>query len=111
MFGDLVSSLLAQVTNAAHAAADVGLPAHQALTLGLTAESLLFAAFAVSYNLAQPTDEGRSAFYAQGCFSFTIVLAITAVAISAGASWYALFQHDWPSGWNEWMRVSAPGEN
>lgn len=79
----------------------------QTLTLALTAESLLFAAFSVSYNLAQPTDEGRSPFYAQGYFSFVIVLAISAVAISAGASWYSLFEPDPPNGWNEWLRAGG----
>lgn len=105
MLRELLSPVLAQAANAAHAASQAGLQPQQSLTLALTAESLMFAAFSVSYNLAQPTDEGRHPFYAQGIFSYVIVFAIAAAAVSAGASWYAVFEPDWPSGFNEWTRA------
>jgi hypothetical protein len=84
-----------------------GMTPQQSLTLSLTAESLMFAAFAVSYNLAQPTEGGRHPFYAMGWFAYLIACAIAAAAVSAGASWYAIFQHDWPTGVLSWMRAGG----
>lgn len=101
--------MFATAKAAAGATDSAGLDPQQSLTLALTAESLMFAAFSVSYNLAQPTDEGRHPFFAQGIFSFVIAGAITAAAISAGASWYAVFEPDWPSGINEWLRAGGVG--
>ena len=91
----------------AQTANEVGLPPRESLTLALTAESLLFAAFAVSFNMAQPTRTGRHPFFAQGIFSFVIVGAIAAVAVAAGAGWWATFEPKWPSGGNEWMRAGG----
>ena len=65
----------------------------------------MFAAFAVSYNLAQPTEAGRHPFFAQGWFAFLIAFAIAAAAVSGGASWYSIFEHHWPSGALAWMRA------
>ena len=104
MLGGLISPVLAQAANAAQTMDQTGLRPQDSLTMALTAESLMFAAFAVAYNLAQPTDEGRHPFFAQGIFGFAITFAIAAAAVSAGASWYAIFEPDWPSGVNEWMR-------
>jgi hypothetical protein len=81
--------------------------ASQSLTLSLTAESLMFAAFAVSYNLAQPTKQGRHPFYAQGWFAFLIAFAVAAAGVSAGASWFTIFQHHWPRGALAWMRAGG----
>lgn len=101
----LWEELLLLLAQTQAAAPQAGLQPAQSLTLALTAESLMFAAFSVSYNLAQPTDEGRHPFYAQGIFSYVIVFAIFAAAVSAGASWYAVYEPDWPSGYIEWMRA------
>lgn len=100
----LLASLLAA---ASHATDDVGLPPRAALTTALTVEGLLFAAFAVSYNLAQPKDGGRHPFFAQAGFGWLIVAVIAVVAASAGTAWWATFEPDWPKGGNEIVRAGG----
>ena len=107
MVGEFLPSVLAQGVIAAQSANEVGLPPRESLTLSLTAESLLFAAFTVSFNMAQPTKKGRHPFFAQGVFSFVIVAAITAVAVAAGAAWWATFEPNWPTGINQWLRAGG----
>jgi hypothetical protein len=77
------------------------------LTTALTVEGLLFAAFSVSYALAQASDRGRHPFFAQGGFSFWIAATIAVVAVSAGAAWWATFEPDWPDGCNEKLRAGG----
>jgi hypothetical protein len=87
MLAELLSPVLAQSANAAQAAGDVGLPPRQALTASPTVESLLFAAFGVSYNLATAAkDGGRHPFFSKAWFGWAIVLVVAAVAASAGSA-------------------------
>lgn len=98
MLGEFLPPVLAQASNAAQVASEVGLPARQALTTSLTVEGLLFAAFGVSYNLATTAkDGGRHPFFSKAWFGWLIVLVLAAVAASAGSAWYATFEPDWPN--------------
>lgn len=68
----------------------------EALSISITMEGLLFAAFAVGNKLTEPSGEGRSPFYTQGWFGWCIVAAIGFIAVGAGATWWEQFGHDWP---------------
>lgn len=100
----LSASILAAASEATD---DVGLPPRASLTVALTVEGLLFAAFAVSYSLAHPTEGGRHPFFAQAWFGWCIVITISAVAVSAGAAWWATFEADWPTETNEVLRAGG----
>jgi len=104
MIEEVVSPVLA---NAIQAGRETGFAPQQALTASLTAEGLLFAAFSLSYNLVQPREGGRHWFFAQGWFALCIAAAVAAAALSAGASWWATFEPDWPDGANEAMRAGG----
>jgi len=84
---------------------DVGLPPRASFTTLLTTESLIFAAFAISANLALPTPSGRSKFYAQGRFAYWVVAALFVIAISAGFALYATLEPAPPRGVNAWART------
>jgi hypothetical protein len=75
------------------AAAAAPLPPGEALIASLTAESLLFAVFAVAFTLTAPTREGRYPFFATGKFAYLVVLSITAVAVSAAVSLVDIWPH------------------
>lgn len=75
-------------------AAEGPLPPGEALIASLTAESLLFAVFAVAFTLTAPTGEGRHPFFATGKFAYMVMLSITAVAVSAAVSLVDI----WPNG-------------
>jgi predicted alpha/beta-hydrolase family hydrolase len=98
-----VDAILAQSSQVLSAPASNSLTATQTLTSSLTAESLIFASFTVAYNLAQPTAAGRHPFFAQGIFAYCIVLAILAVAVSAGASLIAT----WPASAGGTLRAAG----
>lgn len=67
------------------------------LTVAITMEGLLFAAFSVGYKLTEPTEEGRSAFFTQAWFGWCIVTVIALLAVAAGASWWEVFGSGWPN--------------
>jgi len=84
-----------------------GLSPSASLTTALTVEGLLFAAFSVSYQLAKPKQGGRNRFFTGAWFGWLIVAALTCVAVSAAASWWATFQPDWPDTTNEMLRAGG----
>jgi len=67
------------------------------LTVAITMEGLLFAAFSVGYKLTEPTEEGRSAFFTQAWFGWCIVSVIALLAAAAGVSWWEVFGSEWPA--------------
>jgi hypothetical protein len=100
-----MGQVLAGAVALAAAAEDVGLPPRQSLTVLLTTESLIFAAFSVAATLALPTEAGRSRFFAQGRFAYLIVIALFAIAAAAMFALYATVQPELPNGVNAWVRV------
>jgi hypothetical protein len=101
-----MSGLAFSVAVLAAAPAGAGLTPQQALTTSLTAESLLFAAFGVSYSLATTTiDKGRSAFFTKAWFGWLIVGVIAAIAASGVSAWHAVFDRDWPNDTGEYIRT------
>jgi hypothetical protein len=78
-----------------------GLTPQEALIATLTMEGLLFAAFAVGYNLTGVTREGRSRFFTEGWFGWCIVAVISLVAAAAASSWWELFGSGWPADFGE----------
>jgi hypothetical protein len=98
--------LSAVASLAATTAAPSGLTPQQALTTSLTAESLLFAAFGVSYSLATtPRAGGRPVFFARGWFGGIIVAVLFVVAASGVSAWHATFARDWPNDGGEYIRT------
>jgi len=79
----------------------------ESLSSALTIEGLLFAAFAFAVRFSEPSPKGRSAFFAQGWFGWLFVLAITATAVSAGASWWAAYEPTSLTGVNLWLRAGG----
>lgn len=67
------------------------------LTVAITMEGLLFAAFSVGHKLTEVTEEGRSAFFTQAWFGWCIVGVITLVAFAAGVGWWEVFGSSWPA--------------
>lgn len=80
-----------------------------ALTVLLTTESLLFAAFGISITLAQETDEGRHPFVAKGRLAIVIALIITCVATGAATAWWDVFSPKWPTTWREEVQAGGIG--
>ena len=88
---DLGSALTTQTL------ANQGLTAGQTLTLLLTTESLLFAAFNVAAGLIGPTAGGRQ-LSAVASWVITLLVGCTLllVAIGAGLAWWQVFGEAWP---------------
>ena len=84
-------------------ASGTGLEPKDALTILLTAESLLFAAFGISVTLTAKTQTGLPAFLAQGYLAWWITLAITVVGVGAGAAWLAVYRDSWPDDVISWF--------
>lgn len=100
---DVLSALGALGTSTV---ASPGLTPQQALTTSLTAESLMFAAFGVSYSLATtPRDGGRSIFFSRAWLGWAVVLVLVAVAASGVTAWHATFAGDWPNDTGEYIRT------
>ncbi|HEV2772754.1 MAG TPA: hypothetical protein VGV57_08010 [Thermoleophilaceae bacterium] len=78
---------------ASSAAPLTGLSPPGTLTLLLTTESLLFAAFGVGVALTTPTAEGRPAFIAQGYLALGVALVILVVGIGAFTAFLEIL--DW----------------
>jgi hypothetical protein len=70
-----------------------------ALLASLTVETLLFAVLTVSLTLVGAGDRYVPKFIVKGHLTLAVALAITAVALAAGASWWEIFQSSsWPDG-------------
>lgn len=101
------------MTHVAVLAADqsqsVGLTPRDSLTLLLTTESLIFAAFSITATLALPTDTGRSLFYAQGRFAGLVVVLLAILAAASLSALRCTLEPDPPHGISEWFRAVAIG--
>jgi hypothetical protein len=95
---DLITAICAAVPGQNPTGAEASsLSPAESLTVAITMEGLLFAAFSVGYKLTEETEEGRSPFFTQAWFGWCIVGVILVLAVAACASWWEIFGSDWPS--------------
>jgi hypothetical protein len=80
----------------------------QSLTLLLTTESLLFAAFNVGLALGTPVAGGRNISRASAFrLALFAVLALTAVALGALLAWWQVFVDHWPGSFLREVEAAA----
>jgi hypothetical protein len=77
------------------------------LILLLTVETLLIAVLAVAVSLSGSRPTGGKPFVVKGGLVVVIALAITGVAIGAGAAWVEGYADPGPSNAGQWMETVA----
>jgi Mn2+/Fe2+ NRAMP family transporter len=79
----------------------------ETLILLLTVETLLIAVLAVAVSLSGPRPTGGRPFVVRGGLVVVIALAITVVAMGAGAAWVEGYADPGPSNAGQWMETVA----